>query len=32
VITLMERTGHNRVRAGWLKNWYKELKQELGIA
>jgi hypothetical protein len=32
VVTLMERTGHNRVKAGWLKNWYKELKQELGIA
>jgi hypothetical protein len=32
VVTLMERTGNNRVKTGWVRNWYRELKQELGIA
>jgi hypothetical protein len=32
IVTVMERTGHNKVRRGWFSNWYASLKQELGVA
>lgn len=31
VVTVMERSGHTRVKTGWLRNWYRELKRELGV-
>jgi hypothetical protein len=31
IVTVMERTGHNKVRKGWFSNWYASLKQELGL-
>jgi len=31
LVTLMEDTGHNRVKAGWFDNWYRALKKELGV-
>lgn len=31
LVTLMEDTGHNRVKAGWFANWYRGLKRELGV-
>ena len=32
LVTLMEDTGHNRVKGGWFSNWYRTLKKELGVA
>lgn len=32
IVTVMERTGHNKVRKGWFSNWYTSLKQELGVS
>lgn len=31
LVTTMEDSGHNRVKAGLFNNWYKSLKRELGI-
>jgi hypothetical protein len=31
LVTLMEDTGHNRVKRGWFSDWYKSLKKELGL-
>lgn len=31
VVQVMEATGHNRVKTGWLTNWYAALKKELGV-
>ncbi len=31
LVTLMEDTGHNRVKGGWFGNWYKALKKDLGV-
>lgn len=31
LLTLMEDTGHNRVKRGWFSDWYKAMKRELGI-
>jgi hypothetical protein len=32
VITAIEDTPTARVRTGWLRNWYKSIKKELGMA
>lgn len=32
IVTVMERTGNNRIKKGWFSNWYATLKQELGIS
>jgi hypothetical protein len=31
LLTVMEDTGHNRVKTGWFGNWYAALKRELGV-
>ncbi len=31
LVTLMEDTGHTRVKHGWFGNWYKAMKKQLGI-
>jgi hypothetical protein len=31
IVTVMEETGHNKVKKGWFSNWYATLKQELGM-
>jgi hypothetical protein len=31
LVTLMEDTGHNRVKRGWFSNWYRVMKKELGV-
>lgn len=31
-IALMEETGRTHVKRGWFRNWYADLKRELGIA
>lgn len=31
-IAVMEETGRNHVKRGWFRNWYADLKRELGIA
>jgi hypothetical protein len=31
LVTTMEDSGHNRVKAGLFNNWYKSLKKELGV-
>jgi hypothetical protein len=31
IVTLMEDSGHNRIKTGWFSDWYKGLKKELGI-
>lgn len=31
LVTTMEDSGHNRVKAGLFHNWYKSLKKDLGI-
>ena len=30
VVTTMEDTGLNRVKTGWLGNWYRKLKRDVG--
>jgi hypothetical protein len=30
-ITVMEETGRNHVKRGWFRNWYADLKRELGV-
>lgn len=32
LVTVMEDTGQNRVKAGWFRNWYKAVKREVGVA
>lgn len=32
IVGVMERTGHNKVRRGWFRNWYAGLKRELGMS
>ena len=31
VVSVMEATGHNRVKTGWFNNWYAALKKDLGV-
>jgi hypothetical protein len=31
IVTVMENTGHNRVKTGWFSNWYTRLKKDLGV-
>lgn len=31
LVTLMEDTGHNRVKRGWFSDWYRSLKKQLGM-
>jgi hypothetical protein len=31
IVTLMEDSGHNKVKTGWFKDWYARLKRELGM-
>ncbi len=31
LVTLMEDTGHNRVKHIWFGNWYKAMKRQLGV-
>ncbi|MCU0703572.1 MAG: hypothetical protein MUF18_06310 [Fimbriiglobus sp.] len=32
LVTLMEDTGHNLIKRGWFRDWYRELKKELGLS
>lgn len=32
ILTVIERTGHHRIKRGWFGNWYTRLKREVGMA
>ena len=31
VVTVMEDTGHNKVRTGWFSDWYAAVKRDVGL-